>query len=194
MSTHIEKRLKKMLREAKDPKIKEEEQDVTVRVASMKDKELATQELMKGYYKDDEKPYPAIFKYRSKALFVYQKQKIGDLEIDVCFFGLHVQEHAGSTGDPNNPNNGRVYVSYLDSVFYFKPKDHRTNIYKEIVSAAPKPCGSSRGVHSCSAGGFDGLVLTGECPLPLADGIFGVLRFHWLPVRPHLGLSTVARR
>ncbi|VDP85670.1 unnamed protein product [Echinostoma caproni] len=49
---------------------------------------------------------------------------------DVCFFGLYVQEYGS---DSPQPNRRRVYVAYLDSVFFFRPKQYRTDVYHEIL-------------------------------------------------------------
>ena len=43
---------------------------------------------------------------------------------------MHVQEYDGRC---QAPNTRRVYVSYLDSVHFFRPKIHRTDVYHEIL-------------------------------------------------------------
>jgi len=122
----MEKRVRKML---KDEKATAEEQQVTVRVVSIRNKEVPVSENLLQHYKDDENgAFPAKFGYKSKALFVYQKYNGEDL----CFFGLHVQEFGS---DCPEPNRGRVYVSYLDSVYYYRPKNLRTLVYKELLMA-----------------------------------------------------------
>ena len=68
----------------------------------------------------------AEFPYRAKALFAYE---VID-GYDVCFFGMHVQEY-GSDSPP--PNNRRVYLAYLDSVHFFRPRQCRTAVYHEIL-------------------------------------------------------------
>ena len=50
--------------------------------------------------------------------------------MDVVLFGMHVQEYDGRC---QAPNTRRVYVSYLDSVHFFRPKIYRTEVYHEIL-------------------------------------------------------------
>jgi E1A/CREB-binding protein len=99
---------------------------VTVRVVSIREKTMTVQEGMREYYKDAEEPLPKEFPFRSKAMFVFQKQD----GVDVCFFAMHVQEYGQ---DCPEPNRGRVYVSYLDSVYFFEPKAVRTLLYKDLL-------------------------------------------------------------
>ena len=50
--------------------------------------------------------------------------------VDVILFGLYVYEH----DDTNAPPNQRtVYVSYLDSVHYMRPRRMRTFVYHELL-------------------------------------------------------------
>ena len=64
--------------------------------------------------------------YRARALFAFEEID----GVDVCFFGMHVQEY-GSECPP--PNTRRVYIAYLDSVHFFKPRHFRTSVYHQIL-------------------------------------------------------------
>lgn len=69
---------------------------------------------------------PATFPYRAKTLHAFQEFE----GKTICFFSMQVQEY-GSDCPP--PNARRVYLAYLDSVDFFKPRDYRTEVYREII-------------------------------------------------------------
>ena len=74
------------------------------------------------------KNYPSEFKYRCKCITVFQNLD----GVDVILFGLYVYEH-DETNAP--PNQRAVYVSYLDSVHYMRPRKMRTFVYQELLLA-----------------------------------------------------------
>lgn len=71
--------------------------------------------------------FPKAFTYKQKAIFAFQKIS----GVDVCFFCMYLQEYE----DQPEPNHRRVYISYIDSVKYFKPEQLRTRLYHEILLA-----------------------------------------------------------
>lgn len=64
--------------------------------------------------------------YRSKAIMLFQNFD----GIDICLFCMYVHEYNGSAPAPNKK---QVYISYLDSVEYFRPRVARTAVYHEIL-------------------------------------------------------------
>ncbi|CAM9884088.1 unnamed protein product [Hapterophycus canaliculatus] len=52
--------------------------------------------------------------------------------VEVCLFSMYVQEYGA---DAPYFNARRAYISYLDSVEYFRPRKHRTAVYHEILVA-----------------------------------------------------------
>ena len=74
---------------------------VTIRVVSSSDKTLETRMLMKERFGSD---FPSQFPYRTKAMFVFEEID----GVDVCFFGMHVQEYGS---DCQAPNTRYVYAS-----------------------------------------------------------------------------------
>lgn len=97
---------------------------ITIRQVTSMDKKLEVRERMKKRYAF--KNYPDEFAYRCKCIVVFQNLD----GVDVILFGLYVYEH-----DEKNPapNSRTVYVSYLDSVHYMRPRTMRTFIYHEIL-------------------------------------------------------------
>ena len=76
---------------------------------------------------------PTRVEYRSRCLALFQKQD----GLDVCIFCMYVQEY-GSDGDDSAlaaNQHRRVYIAYLDSVEYFRPRSCRTQIYQEVLVA-----------------------------------------------------------
>lgn len=70
--------------------------------------------------------YPDSFGYTNRAIFAWQEID----GVDVCVFGMHVQEYGD---DCPEPNRQVVYLSYIDSVHFFRPKYVRTAVYHEIL-------------------------------------------------------------
>ena len=97
---------------------------MTIRQVASTDRKHEAREGMKARYV--KKNYPDEFPYRCKCIVVFQNID----GVDVVLFALYVYEH----GDDNPfPNKKTVYVSYLDSVHFLKPRKMRTFIYHEIL-------------------------------------------------------------
>ncbi len=99
---------------------------ITIRQVASMDRKMEVRERMKKRY--GFKNYPDEFNFRCKCIIVFQNLD----GVDVILFGLYVYEH-----DHNNPapNKRSVYLSYLDSVHYMRPRKMRTHIYHEILIA-----------------------------------------------------------
>ena len=72
--------------------------------------------------------YPESLQYRQRVLLLFQRLD----GVDVCLFGLYVQEYDASCPAPNT---NRVYIAYLDSVRYLRPLQARTPVYHELLCA-----------------------------------------------------------
>uniref|UniRef100_A0A8C4NJB1 histone acetyltransferase n=1 Tax=Eptatretus burgeri TaxID=7764 RepID=A0A8C4NJB1_EPTBU len=118
---HLENRVNCFLHKQNLP----EAGEVFVRVVHVSDKTVEVKPGMKARFVDNGEMADS-FPYRAKALFAFEEID----GVDVCFFGLHVQEY-GSDCPP--PNQRRVYISYLDSVHFFRPRSLRTAVYHEIL-------------------------------------------------------------
>jgi hypothetical protein len=66
--------------------------------------------------------------YKQKCILLFQKID----GVDVCLFCLYVQEFDERCPEPNK---SKVYIAYLDSVEYFRPRSLRTIVYHEILVA-----------------------------------------------------------
>jgi E1A/CREB-binding protein len=99
---------------------------ITIRQVTSMDRKLEVRDRMKRRYSF--KNYPDEFNFRCKCIVVFQNLD----GVDVILFGLYVYEH-----DEKNPppNKRAIYISYLDSVHYMRPRKMRTFIYHEILIA-----------------------------------------------------------
>ncbi|KAK4329043.1 hypothetical protein Pmani_000575 [Petrolisthes manimaculis] len=120
LSNFLETRVNNFLK-----KKEEDIGDVYIRVLSSADKIVKVIGGMKSRFVDTGALSPQL-PYCAKALFAYQEVD----GHDVCFFGMHVQEYGS---DSPAPNTRRVYLAYLDSVHFFKPRQYRTAVYHEIL-------------------------------------------------------------
>ncbi|KAG9483906.1 hypothetical protein GDO78_009691 [Eleutherodactylus coqui] len=121
LGTFLENRVNEFLRRQANP----EAGEVIVRVVHASDKTVEVKPGMKAKFVDTGEMAES-FPYRTKALFAFEEVD----GVELCFFGMHVQEY-GSDCPP--PNQRRVYISYLDSVHFFRPKSLRTAVYHEIL-------------------------------------------------------------
>lgn len=104
---------------------------LTLRQVSCLDKLQTVREGFYSRYNNDkdmkkEKEYPRDFQCRTKCLVLFQNID-GQ---DVILFGMYVYEYGDKCPQPNRR---RVYISYLDSVHYLRPKQYRTIVYHEIL-------------------------------------------------------------
>ncbi|KAL5112416.1 Histone lysine acetyltransferase CREBBP [Taenia crassiceps] len=120
LSDFLEKRVNDFMK-----KNESQTNEVIIRVLASANKTVEVKKYMREIFSDSGK-FPESFPYRAKVIFAFQ-------ELDgqeVCFFGLYVQEYSS---DCPAPNKRRVYIAYLDSVYFFQPKQYRTDVYHEIL-------------------------------------------------------------
>lgn len=84
---------------------------------------------------------PRFIPYRQKCIILFQRIQGND----ICLFCLYVQEFDENCPEPNR---SRVYIAYLDSIEYFRPRECRTLVYHEILVGYLK-WAQGRGFQHC---------------------------------------------
>ena len=99
----------------------------TIRLASNSDHYMEVPEpILANLTTDGGGRVPKYMPYRQKCILLFQSIE----GVDVCLFCLYVQEFDEKCPQPNC---SKVYIAYIDSVEYFRPREARTTVYHEVI-------------------------------------------------------------
>jgi len=126
-------------------------------VSSIESSTQAKEEMVQREWSSGE-AYPSEFPYRSRGLLAFQRVE----GYDIAFFMVYAQEYDARCPQPNTR---RVYISYVDSVRFFRsnPDGHRSTVYRALLCAY---------LSSCRSRGFEHVHLWIEPPRAGDEYIF----------------------
>lgn len=158
MSNFLEERLATVLANEREARSKQlgvpidnvpTAEGLTIRVVSQTMKQMDTRSHYYSHFKGE--GIPMHFAYRSRVILLFQNLEA----VDVCLMAIYVQEYDDECPEPNKR---RIYLSYLDSVKYFRPDNVtvatgescalRTYVYHNILIAY-LDYAKARGFTSC---------------------------------------------
>lgn len=116
LSSHVEMRVRNFLKVQNADNVQ-----IHIRVVSSSDSNLEKMPEMQQIFGNS-----CDYEYRAKTILAFVEED----ERECCFFAMFVQEYGS---DCVSPNTRSVYISYLDSVNLFSPKQYRTSVYQEII-------------------------------------------------------------
>ena len=119
LSEFIEKKIRELVNTL-ESNVEGIDQTICVREISCCNQSLNTSEVILDNFDNA----PSHVAYRSRSIMMFQKID----NCDVAIFSMYVQEYDSDESGPK-----RVYLAYLDSVEFFRPRAIRSNVYHEIV-------------------------------------------------------------
>ncbi|GMH89283.1 hypothetical protein TrST_g941 [Triparma strigata] len=119
LAAFIEDKVREIIR-AKSSDVEGIGETVTVREISCLKQATTPNDTIKANFKN----VPNKVEYLSRSIMVFQRID----NIDLAIFSMYVQEYEADSSGPQ-----RVYLAYLDSVEYFRPRSMRTDVYHEVV-------------------------------------------------------------
>jgi E1A/CREB-binding protein len=132
MSRFLEDRVVKCLKDAyinvKNSSVRDSEKSSAIYVRQLSNIDKMHQAKPRMLQRYTDLHYPREFPARSKCVLLFQEMD----GVDVILFGMYLYEYGHRCP---LPNQRCVYVSYLDSVYYFRPRQFRTMVYHEMLIA-----------------------------------------------------------
>jgi hypothetical protein len=107
----------------------EQASSVQVRVVSCVPASLRVPGVLRRHFVTmDGGALPEVVPFESRAVVLFQKTD----GVDLCVFSMYVHEFGA--GRAYGPSARRVYIAYLDSVEYLRPRTSRTAVYHELLA------------------------------------------------------------
>lgn len=115
-------------------------QSIVVKVVSSIRSSCHVSSAVREHFKSASQAYPQIIDYTSKVIFVFQMIN----GVEVCIFSMYVQEYDKHC--QLHANRNRIYIAYLDSLVYMRPRHVRTSLFHQILISY---------LASCKVNGFE---------------------------------------